>query len=654
MAAAAPTGEARGQSGAVHLLDVPYIPQTEALCGGAAVAMVLRFWGATGVYAETFADLVDPAAGGIRGEDLVRAVTARGWQALTFAGDDQLVRSHLLKRRPVIALIEDRPGRFHYVVIVGWQNGRVVLHDPARAPFRVLDESTFRAVWQKGRYWTMLALPGSASEPTVTPPSSDAVVANEGPCSGMVQEGVRLGTAGAHDDARTVLEAAIDACPEAGAPWRELAGLRALRGEWGAAASSAREAVRRDPADQHAWRILATSRFLEGDTDGALDAWNRVGEPILDLVNITGLDRTRYRVVADTLGLRPNTLLRARDLQAARRRLAALPSAQGTRVAYVPDSSGRARVDASVLERPVAPVSPVALAAVGVNALADRELRASFASVSGGGELWTVQWRWWERRPRVAATLAIPAPRRLGGTWSLDAYDERQTYGAAIADVVEDRRGAAFRVADWATANLRWHSAIAIDRWRERGTTTTIQAGAVQQLIGDRLGTEITGGVLTGAIQSWTLRARGDWRSASRHEGTVWIARGGYEAAGESAPLAVWPGAGTGPGRDVLLRAHRMLDDGVIRTAVFGRRLVHGSGEVRRWFSVRQKPLRVALAGFVDVARVRDGITSSDLRAHMDVGAGARVAVAGAGVLRVDVARGLRDANTALSIGWTR
>jgi hypothetical protein len=26
-------------------IDVPYLPQTDALCGGAAAAMVLRYWG---------------------------------------------------------------------------------------------------------------------------------------------------------------------------------------------------------------------------------------------------------------------------------------------------------------------------------------------------------------------------------------------------------------------------------------------------------------------------------------------------------------------------------------------------------------------------------------------------------------------------------
>ena len=41
-------------------LEVPYLPQSVLLCGGAALAMVERWWGRRGVYAEDFAGLVRP------------------------------------------------------------------------------------------------------------------------------------------------------------------------------------------------------------------------------------------------------------------------------------------------------------------------------------------------------------------------------------------------------------------------------------------------------------------------------------------------------------------------------------------------------------------------------------------------------------------
>ena len=94
-------------------LSVPYLPQTEALCGGAAAAMVMRFWGARGVYADAFAPLIDRKAGGIHTSALRAALAAKGWDAQATAGDLPQLTHEIALGRPVIALIEDRPGRFH-------------------------------------------------------------------------------------------------------------------------------------------------------------------------------------------------------------------------------------------------------------------------------------------------------------------------------------------------------------------------------------------------------------------------------------------------------------------------------------------------------------------------------------------------------------
>ena len=152
-----------------------------------------------------------------------------------------------------------------------------------------------------------------------------------------------------------LFELAAASCPASAGPWREMAGLHALAAEWPAAAADAQQALARDSSDALAARILATSLYLTDDTDGALDAWNRVGEPIIDLVNITGLDRTRYSVAARTMALEPRTQLTRGNLTAARRRLSELPSAQAARIAMRPGENGRARVDAAVIERPLVP-----------------------------------------------------------------------------------------------------------------------------------------------------------------------------------------------------------------------------------------------------------------------------------------------------------
>ena len=55
-------------------IDVPYLPQTDALCGGAAAAMVFRYWGDAHADAQEFAPLVDRRAGGIANGALIAAV----------------------------------------------------------------------------------------------------------------------------------------------------------------------------------------------------------------------------------------------------------------------------------------------------------------------------------------------------------------------------------------------------------------------------------------------------------------------------------------------------------------------------------------------------------------------------------------------------
>jgi hypothetical protein len=127
----------------------------------------------------------------------------------------------------------------------------------------------------------------------------------------------------------------------------------------------------------------------------------------------------------------------------------------------------------------------------------------------------------------------------------------------------------------------------------------------------------------------------------------------GLSAVATDAPRALWSGAGTGHARGALLRAHPLLDRGIINAGVFGRTLTHGGAEWQWWRQLRKKPLRIAPAVFVDSARASRRLGGSD-SGHVDAGVGCRVSVPGAGVLRLDLARGLDDRRTAFSIGLMR
>ena len=128
----------------------------------------------------------------------------------------------------------------------------------------------------------------------------------------------------------------------------------------------------------------------------------------------------------------------------------------------------------------------------------------------------------------------------------------------------------------------------------------------------------------------------------------------GGAAAAEGTPLVVWPGADTGHVRETLLRAHPLLEDGVIRDGVFGRRLVAAGAEWRRWSRPSQWLIQYAPAAFVDVARATRGLPGGIRATQVDAGVGARLSMPGAGILRIDLAHGLRDGRTALSVGWER
>ena len=644
-------------------LSVPYLPQSEALCGGAAAAMVMRFWGAQGVYADAFAPLVDKAAGGIHTSALTRDLQSRGWRIDAGGGDVARLIGEVRAGRPVIALIEDRPNRYHYVVVVAASDsGPIVVHDPARAPSRSFDLASFDRRWTKTDRWMLVMQPpvGGVASGTGTgepsgadkPPETAATsAAPASACQPRVDEAIGLAERGEKDAARRLLVELTGTCPRAAAAWRELAGLDALEQRWAEAADHARTAVALDPRDDHAWRLLATAEFLLHDDLAALAAWNRLGEPRVDLIDIKGLRHTRYMVIADAIGLEPRALLTPDAVRIAQKRVRDVPAVSAARVTFRPAERGTAQIDATIVERERAPLSYPSWMAIGAGAVANREAIVTFANVSGGGDAVDVAWRWWEHRPRIAASYAAPGPF---GTWRIEAARETQTFGAARFEETRTHLGG--DVSNWLTDRVRLAGGLALDRWRGDARTVAVSLRSQYWPVVDRLAVE-------GGASGWrgsgtrfgAADARLRWRSRAAPAGFVVLGTAGYQFASSSAPASIWPGADTGHARDVLLRAHPLLDDGVIEGGVFGRHVAFGNVEAQRWSApMWHGLLRIAPAAFVDIARARRGLDTTDSRIHYDAGAGLRISIPGSGVLRIDVAQGLRDGRTALSVGWQR
>ncbi len=414
----------------LRLLDVPYLPQKQDLCGGAAAAMVLRYWGKGDVYPEDFASLIDPDDHGIPASVLATALQERGWQAMSFRGTTKLARAYLVKGRPLLILLENAPGVFHYVVWVGWTSSHVVVHDPSRGPYRLIKTDEFHEAWAATDHWSLLILPTQdvTSRRPFNVAESPAPSSSAG-CSSMVDEAIRLARVDDLKAAEEILTVSVTVCPESSAPLRELSGVRFQQSRWNDAARLAERAVRLDPEDTHAWRTLAASRFLEDDAEGALRAWNEVGEPKIDLIHIEGLNRTRFDLVAELIDLHPRSLLTESNLRLAGRRLATLPVQMKSRVRYRPLPGGLAQVDAALVERSLLFQGVPGLIGTSLDAVFEREIAVNLSSPTGGGELWTASWRWWENRPRVALSLAVPQFAGVRGVWQMEGFWEQQSYG---------------------------------------------------------------------------------------------------------------------------------------------------------------------------------------------------------------------------------
>ncbi len=650
------------------LLDVPYLSQTEALCGGAALAMVLRYWGERDVFGQDFASLLDTRERGIRTSALVSAIRNRDWQAIVgstaVAQLDADFASHVARGRPVIALLEERPNRYHYVVVIGVTDRTVVVHDPARAPFRVLSREEFGRRSAAAGNWMLIVLPPvelrraahvvpAATVEPIAPPSANR------PCGELVERAVARGRAGDLAAAERELISAREQCPDEAAPLVELAGVRFLQSRWREARELSERAVKLAPAERQAWELLAGSRFLEGDLAGALDAWNHVGEPRADLIDVKGIARTRYPVVVSMLEMHPRQLLTADAFRQAARRLDALPAASATSLRYEPQDDGTARVTASAAEREMLPRGLVPLAAIGAQAAITREVRVDVVSPTGSGEVWTGGWRWPSKRRRLALQLAAPSPGWLPGVTTADLSWERQTYragpGAPDPTFAAVRRHAGVSVSDWISGRVQLRAGGAYDRF-DTVATASLSGGGEIRLAGDRVAVGASGAIWQpfGGGRHFTAGTiSGQWTSRLDTSAPLLSANAGVTVASRDAPLALWPGAGARYGRDVVLRGHLLVEDDVITGEVFGRRLAYATVEYEH--PLRDLPFaRISAAVFADTARAwhrLGGAPPSIL--HVDVGGGLRVNAPGiGGRVRLDVGWGLRDGNVVVSAGW--
>ena len=656
-------GEATGPATS-KFIDVPYVADRTAPGSEPALAMVLRYWHTRhGNPSEASAALttarrvvVDPA-------DLQKAIERLGWQAklLTFTADNgsPVIESYLSRGYPVIALTEPTPRVRQYVVIVGATPEAVVLHDPARGPFRVVTREEFARQTTSGPLLVVLPPQNGANESSRDGSVSADNGAADTACRALVDAQVRLARAADPATAQRTLRAATTLCGDDAAAWRERAAVEVLASDWAAAAASAGRAVELAPDDADAWRLLATARYLQDDLAGAVEAWNRVGEPRAEAVNIHGLQRIPESVVRNLADVEPRTLLTHARISRAMRRLALLPGASQARIAYVAAESGVSAVDIHIKERSRAPRSMTTLGTIGGRAILSDEIKVDFANLAGRGEVVGIGYRWSGPRTRLMGQLDMPIAG-IPGIVTMEGMIERQSY-LIPADgniFVEHRNRAGATVTDWATGWLRWSAGAAFDRIRSENFLG-LDAGVDVRAARDHLSFIAAGsrwlpaGTDAPAFQSGILAFA--WRTSTGAPAVLFYGDLGVAAASAAAPFAVWPGAHTSADRGGSLRAHPLRQDDIVSGPVFGRRLAFGSVTSEQKLA-DTKWGRLALAEFADVGQAWQrlpGLLTSPL--HVDIGIGVRLTSAKmGGILRADIAHGVRDGRRHFSAGYAR
>lgn len=612
--------------------------------------MVLRYWGERGVSAESFAALVDRSAAGIRTTALVSELQDRGWQVTAVDGTAALLAGELASGRPVIALIEDRPGVFHYIVIVAVTERAVIFHDPARAPLRVFTRDEFDRRSRAAGRWMAIVLPGARADPPAGAAPAPSFSPGTASCNDQVAEGVQRAQAGDLDAAARTLTSALS-CPGPSAP-RELAGVRLLQRRWEDAAQLSMQAVEIEPSDEYAWRVLGTSRFLLERPLEALAAWNHVGEPRLDLVRVAGLERTRQRPVERMLGIAPGEVISPSRFVRAQRALRGLPSARSTRLELAAVPGGLAELRAAIVERGRLPSDRWTWAAIAARAVVTGTASLTLGSWIGAGESVAWEWRFWPHRPRVAASLRVPAA--WPGTWGADVFAEGQDLDRSPDRV--SRRGGRFTMSRWAGSSARLDVRGGAERWNGAGTV-----GALGLTAGWLSGAErLSGRVVldawagarrfgSGSVAVTASSAPGGVTTGTAPLGLVVDGAAGGVAVTAETPLDLWPGGDTGQARSILARAHPILDDGRLQVDRIGRIAVFASGEVQHWWSAPAFT-RIAMLGFVDTVRTMRRAGGIGSIGDVDVGGGVGIAsLLVPGRVYLNYAHGLRDGADAFS-----
>lgn len=151
-----PLTAALRSSADTYVLDItPFRQKQLNLCGAAALAMVMTYWGQKTSVGEVVHALGPPGPAGYTGMQLLGLARRKDFAAFIYRGSMLDLYYNLRKTRPLI-IIKSKPGYNHYVVVIGaTRQGELILADPETGP-TVTKADVLGSQWRQSSYFTLL------------------------------------------------------------------------------------------------------------------------------------------------------------------------------------------------------------------------------------------------------------------------------------------------------------------------------------------------------------------------------------------------------------------------------------------------------------------------------------------------------------------